>query len=551
MALSFPYRPNWAEPVRMTRAYKTDIVTARDFTETRVEQRENPYRTMEFSALMSGSRETDMHDYLVEKIQADYWVPDLTRHLRTAAEVAALTDIVTFEGGIPRWATIGGRLYFESGTQTAEYVIAQIDFDEQEIQLSTATAIDWPAGTRVRPMMYGRVQQETNFRWLTNEVATADFVFEEDPGLSIYPDRYVYVDPDRIFQSREVWLGRPNWREAVDEKVVGYLKTMNLGRGRFSHQSRRDENTFVIEHRYTARSQEQATDLISFFTRHNGRRGEFWLPTWRRDMEPNAILTVYDEEEEDVPTGLIVSGRKVYDRFNGSRLTSRIMVVTTSGEKHFFEVVEMVVNEAEDVELTLDTAPDFTLDEIERVCWMHLCRFATDTLETEFLTDGLAEMNMVFQNLNIGPAGTINSYINGPGGPGGPPYAPPGYPVYSNPLPWYEPPSSEGAFIGVTWSATVDGNNPNTLTFSMNFRVRFYGALPDGSINLSNQIGPTKNIYAGFEDETFDGNGYLEGLLSVPVGTHYIQIQWIITRLFPLFTWVSQETRRPTFYLGI
>jgi hypothetical protein len=141
---------------------------------------------------------------------------------------------------------------------------------------------------------------------------------------------------------------------------------------------------------YTTLDFAAADVLREFFDRMQGRRGEFYMPTFRADLplasaaaSGTSTLTVTGTE-----VNAFYDGSTVYDAVatyvDGAWRTNRVVGIAESGGNSVLTMSHV---------WGLDIPVDAT------VSWMPVWRFATDTFEVEWIMNRLATVQMTFRML--------------------------------------------------------------------------------------------------------------------------------------------------------
>lgn len=125
---------------------------------------------------------------------------------------------------------------------------------------------------------------------------------------------------------------------------------------------------------------------MQFFCRMKGMRGEFLLPTWANDLPL----------KEDIATGsaaLKTAGSEVYFTFLNDPVYRSLMIVLNNGWVIPRDVVDVDPSLGDSI-LTLDRPLPYgiALSQIDKVCWMPVTRFASDSLTVEYTTDSIGQV---------------------------------------------------------------------------------------------------------------------------------------------------------------
>lgn len=240
-----------------------------------------------------------------------------------AEQVVAYKVTDTIPGGNPTYIYAG--VEYESATHEAE-IVEVISVAGDVVTISNL-ALDRPAGILVRPAVYGRLDQNISGSFETMTSGAWSITFIEDPNET-YREAYVSAPDARFFDGREVFMRKPNWMERASPAVQGYLETLAMDRGVFAHRVGQAFNHRLWDATYRGMGADSVEDLIQFVHRNRGRRGEFWMPSFRRDLKPVGVS----------PSGsyyVLVEGLEAKHRPSGS---GRIMIEHPGGRYEFHEI---------------------------------------------------------------------------------------------------------------------------------------------------------------------------------------------------------------------
>ena len=225
------------------------------------------------------------------------------------------------------------------------------------------------------------------------------------------------------FASREVLLAKPNWIAPPSVELTSPFETVDYGRGVTASFRSIDFFTRVTQFTYSDRDVGDISSIIGIFHRMKGRRGEFWSPTWMTDFLPAEPII-------EGSTTLTVQDATLAADYAGSTVNRAIAILKSDGNWIFRQVASMAsVSSVAGGAFTsayndaFDSAPAsgnrytrFTVSQafgqtvpmvdIEMICWLNVCRFASDALTVEWLTDQVARTVLNVMTLENLPAET-------------------------------------------------------------------------------------------------------------------------------------------------
>lgn len=384
-----PFEPDWSSDVQVEREYKTDIIISRNLTEQRKAARQQPRRSFEFETHLSPRDSKNLILWMGSKAQSLFAIPDFTRETGLSASALVAASSISIPLPIPSWVRAGAYLVVGSGRFSQKELVEVVSVVGTTVNLADLTTYAWGAGSKVRPAVLGTLDQQFKFTMATTRSGKVRLRFIEDPGES----EEAYVSPSTLFDGREVFLGKFNWRDSVVHEVEGQLATLAFDLGVFSHVAFQDFNPRQVQATYSMFSKAEAEEFITFMHRKRGRLQPFWMPTWQEDMVAQA-------DSSSGTFSLTVVGRDVFDLFEDSVSMNRIAVVMETGTIYFFTVsaVELV---GDNTRLTFLQALSETLgpSSIARIHWMPLWRFAADKSTLKWSTDSICETKLALTQL--------------------------------------------------------------------------------------------------------------------------------------------------------
>ncbi|NBC28435.1 MAG: hypothetical protein GVY29_00410, partial [Spirochaetes bacterium] len=276
--------PNWESGVTLEYAYQTAILTSRDGTEQRMALRQQPRATMRYRSLMRPERIYRHYADLTKNIDQLFTVP-----MRWKSEPITVSTASTITvDAVPFWAIVGARVVVANETIEEASEITAINGTD----LSVETTITDP--TTLYAAAHGRYEDSVQVDAETSSVWTLDVQFAMEPG-QIVP--VTTITPDS-FEGIDVFPFGPNWREAGELEFTSERETLDHDLGVISVRNPRTYITETIRHRFSLFNAQTTDEMLAFFVRQKGKRGEFWVPTDRADMEAIAPVSAGGTEIE-------------------------------------------------------------------------------------------------------------------------------------------------------------------------------------------------------------------------------------------------------------
>ena len=393
MAFLFPFAPNWAAPYKVDSAYKTEIITNRDYGEQRFALRTQPRRKLSFTVSPARGRLNEFMSLMAARQQAEFVVPEITRQWQTDGEALLGTNVVVTEGGfIPPWVVAGAYVVFEgSAGQEMQLVVSA---DAMGIVLDQPLAATVASGSRFYPGLCGRFDQALRGQFLTNTAGQFILNFDADPGLNFHEADTV---APATMVGTELFLMRPNWRTSPTVSLDGLLETTDYARGRVTRFSSVNFNDVALRFEFMQRDSAAAEALSQFFHRQKGQQGAFYAPTWGADFDLSvgAAPGSMDFYVPGVDFANLFAASPVYKAAivffrDGTYGVKRIDSIAPSGGQsrvRFFSPWSRSVNE----------------ESVRLMCWLPLWRLTVDTLTLDWQTRTVAQAQLTMKTLRGTP----------------------------------------------------------------------------------------------------------------------------------------------------
>ena len=384
--------PNWKNPYRINRQYKTDILTSRGGKEQRRAMRETPRKTLEFSSQINFGQMRRFQAFLSERQGYPFYLPELVSKTRTAENIAQNATTVLLER-IPGWLQLGTVVILAEGGRMDARVISKIDGNQVDFLAGGGTGVtgDWPKGTKVYYALYGMLATNLSGRVLTSAVTEVQITFNVMPGSE--PPPWNETVAPSTYAGREIFTMKPNWAVPLSINFSTNTDTVDNDVGIISVFQPVQFNDRVTRMTFWQKDIEQYEAVQAFFERMKGMQNVFWCPTWLDD---------FDLDPRTVPGSTIyVRGAEVAQFMVNDSVYKNIAILTSDNVLHCYNITNIGQVPGEEV-TALAISPPLTAEvraKIKKMSWLVLCRLATDQLTTTFLTDEVATFELSMQTL--------------------------------------------------------------------------------------------------------------------------------------------------------
>lgn len=392
MTTLWPFFPNWSSAYRETYSFLTEIITSDDGTEQRRAWRNVARRRVSYDALVHRDRLRDFRRRLVGRVDPILF-PDEVRRAHVAQIEPANSQGITV-AETQSWLTPGSVVVLEEAftrlrrTRTVDAVV------DRRITFTDVSAQTWSSGSRIMPALTGRLSPTVNYTAMASEVATSAVDLDVEPGFE--PSQA--TTPGSLFNGREVFTHRPNWSKPLDFQSVDPTVFVDYEIG-VRHATRFvNFETTIIQQEHLVRSPAELNQVLGLFLRQHGRRGEFYAPSWLNDI---ALM-------EPTPAGgttFVVAGHDVGRTYDSDPI-HRSVAVRQGSDVQMFRIADIALSNSGAPRTFIHTLEPTTamVDPGQAtICWAPVCRFASDEMTVQWITDRLAQVVVNIQTVGKTP----------------------------------------------------------------------------------------------------------------------------------------------------
>lgn len=397
---------SWHNTVSFTYEFKTQVIVSENGGEQRRAFRETPRVTVGQSFVMRADAFRKF-SRLVGKSQQDQirW-SDPVHYVEAEATLAG-AGTIPLAGAAPTWLTVDSFVALAWDRDIQFHQVSGVG--SGSIVLAGTTNRNWPEGTQVRQTYLGFLPTDMQSTRLTDDVITLSIDFEALPMTTAPPDDSGPVGTGAAslgmllsitttgliptFNDRDILLLKPNWAVQPSWNDKREVNDIDWGYGRIVRMTPIGYQTRVSNWTYLARTTIEADYLRDFFSTMTGMQGEFYAPTWSADMDMIGTATVGTAT-------ITLAGTDVQELWQDDTVHTRIAIFLIDDRKIFKSISGVVVDTGNSVMTVSENwGYSFTSDDVLQICWLPLCRFATDQLTIEWLADGKAQVQLSIQTL--------------------------------------------------------------------------------------------------------------------------------------------------------
>src|SRR5699024_3243159 len=304
-----------------------------------------------------------------------YWrdgawmLPDETRNVTSTSLIGTGVDHVDVDS-VPDWIHPGANLMFVNGPVRDVRQVESISGNT--VTFTTEMARAWPADSIIRPAMTSYLGKDIKVTRLNADAANVAVNHEV---VERNPDNV--PDATKIMAGREILEVQPNYAAGLDDSHPMAREVIDYGFGQRARFTWADRPEVMREATYIGLSADKVRYLQVFFERHRGQLGEFWTPTWQRDIVLAEALTSGNAL-------LKHDGADVYHMAQDNTAYRGLMVLLKDGTRIYRQVTAVGLTGGQS-QITVDTNWPSTIQpgEIEMISWMPVWRLASDKMVIE------------------------------------------------------------------------------------------------------------------------------------------------------------------------
>lgn len=363
---------NWQSGVVVETSFQTDMTNAMTLAEARRSLSSRPVR--EQAVLISALSQSDalkLQMNLLRLAHSRLPLPLYSDFTKLSQDNANTTTFYCDT----RWRRFyPGQRVIVAGTQATFGTIAKVFANRLVL---TAAIGAFAAGTRIYPAVDAEIAMSNDFETLTDHVNSCSLSILEAAGKSALPATRTGLPIGfQTYQGYPILSVPTDWISAPRAAVSRAGEQFRSGRGVITYlQGDRPQLDFEVT--FTQVSRQEAWDVIQFFESRRGRLLPFWF------FAPHTLWEVKDTNVAYLEVAPVGNQNDV------TAFLSYVGLVLKSGELIVRGIQSLTVAGNGNWRLNFDSALAAApaVADVTRATSAHLCRFASDALKENWLTD--------------------------------------------------------------------------------------------------------------------------------------------------------------------
>lgn len=385
--VAFAFMPNWEDGITESLQWSTDILSSESGFEQRSALYLTPRRTLEADFILHQNERqyfNNMMSWSARNWAIPLWfyVQSLNTALSQGDTFIACTtqDIEFVEGGLVL-------LYRDLFTTE----IAEIEaVSSSGLTLKRPLQMDWNKGTRIYPAKSAYFTKQPSLSRKTDNLQLTSIEFFIDDN-----NFFNSAAPTDTYQDYPVFMLRPEESSDLSSQYQRLLETVDNNVALPLIFDKSGYSFLVQSYRWLGMGraeQHQFRALIYFL---NGQQKALWIPSHGDD------LTVVDIVSATEPVLVIASCG--YTRFASNDPDKKhIIIYLNDGSYYFRKIIDSeAIDGKERLALDSPLGKQLQTSDIQRICYMRLCRSNSDKVEITHLTDskGVASSQLTFKRV--------------------------------------------------------------------------------------------------------------------------------------------------------
>lgn len=381
----FPYEPE--SPIIETLQFKTDVLLKRDGTEQRVSVRKHPRQIFEMDfKLEEGQDRRTFHTKLFGTQAGVFGVPVWFEARPLQADAVSGGSAITVDTTYADFRVGSLAILWSS---PSEFEALEINsMTDNSITFTSTLSSDFSAvDTIVMPLRLSRTDSAAKGQKYLN-------------NLDQFRMKFTIIDNEADLADTTAWnshgskvlLDDPNWSggaPAIEDSIMTSVGRIDNGSAPIEQFTDWIAAQYQSTKGFIANSPEQVWRIRQLVHALRGSQVTFYIPSFYTDVVSTAPLGAGSNE-------ITIEHIGYTDFVNGRDPLGALWVLRTDGTVLSRTVTASIEVDANTERLTLDDVwgSDVTLDEIDRISFMRLCRIANDEVKFEHLHAGTARAAM-------------------------------------------------------------------------------------------------------------------------------------------------------------
>lgn len=381
--LVFAHRPDWSSGVLEVLEWASEVLTAWDGTEQRIQLRAHPRRSFEYTILAEGIGAAHLEALIHGWGGRNYCVPVWTDGSFLAAPLLSGSTELVLPGDIARHDYQAGGLAVLWMSEREAEATQIVAVTGNRLTLKLPLGRSWPAGTRVYPGAVMRLDGSVKLERITDRIVMARLRFVDAATTCLSGEETT----SQTYRNAPLFLWKPDWSQEQGDEIGRLLERLEAPTGMAAIDDRSSRAHPVRHVGFLLEDRVRLHAAKAWLAARAGKVRGFWMPTWSDDL-------VVSRDIHRADASLTVENLGLH-RFWPDALRRDLLIRTVQGDfRRRVTGIRAVSEREESIALDAAFGVDIPCSHIIALHWLQWCRLDADRVEIHWETDALARLNL-------------------------------------------------------------------------------------------------------------------------------------------------------------
>jgi hypothetical protein len=383
----FAFEPNWREPPVENLEWLTDVMTAFNGREQRLQLRGNPRRSLKYLLTFETKNKISRFESMLWGWQSlVFAIPVWMDWIRPTAVIAIGATTISVSTVLRDFSATRLAIIWRD-YRTWEIVEIQ-SLTSSQLTLVKATQQAWTTMDRIIPIRLGMAPNSLSIPRATGTIGEASVVFSLEPESAIDSNR-LGTSSLTQYKTLDVLLTYPAGMDDLSDDYSRSVAVADYSKGVWNTAQVTDGPVVTRPYRWMLKTRQEIMDFIKFLDNHKGKLVPFWVPTWSQDIE-----LVQDIGASDL--GIVINSILYTQQIKTHPNRADIVMFPADGTA---PTLRGITTSSESVNNTEILTMDASLGVIRQISYfkgisfLTKCRFADDGFELIWHSDSIMEVS--------------------------------------------------------------------------------------------------------------------------------------------------------------
>lgn len=380
----FPFLPDWSAGIDETISARSSVLRAPDGTEQSISLRERYRRKYSVPYTLRDENAQMAENLLFGWQDRTYGVPAWPEQDYLTAPVAAGSDTLAVST-VNKTITAGSIVMVFTGRRVLDAEVKEVlSMTTSSVKTKTPFANDWPAGSRVVPVLLGAAAPQLQGARLVPTYLQVGIEFSLQPLNT--DDNAPDVAPAATYRGYEIYLGRTNWRDGLSASFLNDVRVVDMQTGMFRLIPQAGFSNIGRSHVWFLKTLADAAAFRQWLKRRRGKTVGVWMPSATDDFTMASVTS-------STTTAVIVKTNGYASMVKQHPARRDVFVQLRSGPNYSRRITDSLDNGDGTTTLTIDAAFGATINpnDVKQFSFLTFYRMVSDDTILHWHMPGKAE----------------------------------------------------------------------------------------------------------------------------------------------------------------